>query len=172
MPARRLVDALAQRMRSVSSASNVQGVRGADTFVAIWRGAEALDPSLSMLQLPGGQPGRGIPKLATVTGLLAGDPVVVMRPPNGTLMIIGKPVGNAGLASSTWASTDGAPPTQPGTPSTSAPTINSLTVNWSGSVDTGGAGLFGYDEASRHAQVGFERLLASYGIPPVKSTAP
>jgi AcrR family transcriptional regulator len=27
------------------------------------------------------------------------------------------------------------------------------------------AGLFGYDQASRHARVGFERLLASYGIP-------
>lgn len=145
MPARRLVDALNQRMRSVSSGSNTLGVKGADTFVATWRAAEALDPSLSMLQLPGGQPGRGVPKLSTVTGLVAGDPVVVLKQPNGTLLIVGKPEGNAGLASSSWASTDGAPPTQPGTPSISAPTLNSLTVNWSGSTDTGGAGLFGYD---------------------------
>jgi AcrR family transcriptional regulator len=34
------------------------------------------------------------------------------------------------------------------------------------------AGLFGYDEASRHAQVGFARLLVSYGSHPGQRTVP
>lgn len=139
MPRRSLADAVANRLRTQTTVPSAIPMR----YIATWEGAESIDANLSSLFVPGGSRVRFVPKLTSVTGLVAGNPVLIEAGPNGGFIIVGKITGNAALADATLALPDHIPPTVPGTPVTSAPTTSTLTVTWTGSTDA--SGIAGYD---------------------------
>lgn len=63
------------------------------TFVA----SEEVDANLSEIAMPNGDTFHGVPKGEHVTGLIAGDTVLVATPRLGYAMIVARQVGNPTL---------------------------------------------------------------------------
>lgn len=62
---------------------------------ATWMDEEAVDSNLSEIQFPDGTLANGVPKLAHVTSLVAGDQVLCINANGaGPLTIVGKVVGD------------------------------------------------------------------------------
>lgn len=113
------------------------------TIVATWNQQDAVDANLSIITLPGGQVARFVPKLASVTGLSAGDRVIVQCGPNNTYYILGKLLGDVTIANAQLPIPDVTPPTTPSSCSVGSPTSSTLTVSWGASTDS--SGIQGYD---------------------------
>lgn len=63
------------------------------TFVA----AESVDPNLSQVTMADGTLHRGVPRLASATGLVAGDTLLLVSTKTKPLTILNKVVGNIRL---------------------------------------------------------------------------
>lgn len=108
-------------------------------YQAVWNNAEASDSNLSNITLQGGGTARYVPKLAHVTGLSAGDIVIVDQSGPTPFMITGKPVGDIRLA---LYSGDNIPPSGVGSLVQGTTTTTSISISWSAATDN--IGVAGY----------------------------
>ncbi|MGI5245411.1 fibronectin type III domain-containing protein [Dactylosporangium sp. CA-139066] len=127
-----LIDALGQYIGSVmgDSGANTPTVR---YYLGTWAGAEASDSNLSQVILQGGTWCRFVPKKAHVTGLTAGNTVILCSSPTIPLHIDGILSGNISVA--TAVSNDSQPPTVPTSLTVGTVTTSSVALSWIASTD-------------------------------------
>ncbi len=133
-----LVYALEQMVKNTVNRN--QSLPTSQTFLATWNGAEASDSNLSNISLQGGGTARFVPKLAHVTGLVAGDRVLVEGGGVAPMHITGKIVGDIRLA---LYSGDVVPPSGVGSITQGTTTISSIQISWSAATDN--IGVAGYN---------------------------
>lgn len=134
------VDALTKFIRGVVQ-DPTTGLPTARHFTGTWIAAESADANLSQVYLPGGHVARFVPKVASVSGLAAGNIVALVSVPGGTTYIIGKLVGDVTLATPVTADT--AAPSAPGSLATGATTTSTVALSWAASSDN--VGVVAYD---------------------------
>lgn len=109
-------------------------------YQAIWNNAEPADANLSNITLQGGGTVRYAPKNSHVTGLSAGDVVVVQQSGATPYYISGKLVGDIRLAQY---SGDTIPPSGVGSITSGTITTTSIVINWTTATDN--IGVAGYN---------------------------
>lgn len=92
MSVQKVIDAIREYVNVMISQRTPKGYTG------VWVSAEAVDSSLSQVVVDG-QTWRFVPKLESVTGLVANDKVMIVKFPGLPATIIGVMVGNVTLAS-------------------------------------------------------------------------
>ena len=121
----------------------------AQEFQATWNGPEAADSNLSNITLQGGGTARYVPKSTSVTGLTAGDIVIVRSGGSTPFYIAGKLVGDIRLAQY---SGDTVPPTGVGSLVQGTTTMTSIVISWTTATDNIGVG--GYNVSVNGTFVG------------------
>lgn len=85
-----IVDAILEEVKHWVTENKVS-----DRFLATWTNVESEDANLSTVTLPDGSILSGVPKLAHVTGLIAGNTVLCENADgNLPIVIVGKIVGD------------------------------------------------------------------------------
>lgn len=103
-------------------------------YLATWASAEASDSNLSQVVLQGGTWCRYVPKLSHVTGLSAGQTIVMISSPTVPLHIVGVLVGN--IKNAAYNLGDSTPPSVPsGLTVMGGATLTSIPLMWTASTD-------------------------------------
>ncbi len=113
-----------------SGQDNVPTVR---KYLGTWAGAMAGDADLSNVVLQGGTWLRNVPKLGHVTGLVAGQTVILESTPTTPTHIVG--VLKGGIKAAAIGSTDTDPPTVPASLTPGTATMTTQPLSWLASSD-------------------------------------
>lgn len=110
-------------------------------YLGTWAGTEATDTDLSQVVLQGGTWCRYVPKMGHVTGLVAGQTVMLESSPAVPMHIVG--VLKGGIRAAAVGTTDTEPPTAPSTLTPGTATTTTQPLSWLASTDN--VGVAAYD---------------------------
>lgn len=150
-------DLLIKALESFAQAASSDPLSNQPTvryYIGTWASAEVGDPDLSTVFLQGGAVCRNVPRLSHVTGLTAGNTILMVSSPTVPMHIVGVLVGN--IQTPAAISDDTSPPTIPTSLAVTSEDLTSISLSWAASTDDVGVSAYDIfvDEVYKQSVIG------------------